>query len=113
MKHSSLVPKLYQFDLNNFYPFFTKLNELKAPYFSIIKETISNKPKKLYELLSKNAPKFIKIKKDNKPSERKCSQQLNSFQQIYHNYNSLTIKNIKIRVNLKEKIMVFAKSIIK
>ena len=94
MKHSSSFPKFHQFDLNNFYPFFTKLNKLKDPYFSIIKEAISNKPKKLYESLSKNIPKFIWVKKDDKPSERKCFQQLNSFQKIYHDYNSQITKDI-------------------
>lgn len=52
---------------------------------------------------------LLKLKKITKPSGRKCFQQLNSFQQIYHDYNSRTTIDIKNQAKLKREKNRFCK----
>ena len=102
MKRCTSVPELRRFDINNFDPFFKQLSKEKDPDLPILKLAVNHKPKKYYEYLSQNMPKFIEIEKDDKPKEIKFFEHLNSFQQIYHDYNNQTRDDLQNYTKLRK-----------
>lgn len=102
MRRSSSVPPRLKMNNELIDKLFKNLPSSYSKDVLTVKEAVSGGEKQYYEYLSKNAPKFINVQRNKDDKRVKFQESLNTFQQVYYDYNVQRKNEMKNYIQLQK-----------